>query len=255
MDTNTDKKTTIDDQDLLSFSTIADKWWDETGPFKPLHQMNPIRLRYIKDQIAKDDNTPKALEGLKILDIGCGGGLLCEPLSRMGAVVTGLDAAPENIETARNHATLQKDPAFNNLRYFDIPVEDFADLITAKKETQFDVVIALEIIEHVADIDLFLSKALACLKPGGTLIVSTLNRTAKSFALGIVAAEYILNLVPKGTHDWKKFVKPSEIVRILEKHNTSATDITGMTFNPLTSRFKLTDTDFGVNYFMTAIKT
>lgn len=254
MDTQTDKKTTIDDQDLLSFSTIADQWWDEMGPFKPLHQMNPIRLRYIKDKITDDVNDPHALKGISILDIGCGGGLLCEPLARMGATVTGLDAAPENIALAKKHAAQQHDTAFEDLRYFDMPVEDFADLITEKKETQFDVVIALEIIEHVADIDLFLTKALACLKPGGTLIVSTLNRTAKSFALGIVAAEYILNLVPKGTHDWKKFVKPSEIVRILENHKTAATDITGMTFNPLTSKFTLTDTDFGVNYFMTAIK-
>lgn len=240
---------TIDAEDVGRFEKIGAKWWDESGPMKPLHEMNPVRLQYIRDQICGhfdiSPNTFKALKDLKIIDVGCGGGILSEPLSRMGADVTGIDAGKENIKIAKAHAEKQG----LGITYKNITAEGLA-----ATKTKFDVVTALEIIEHVADVDMFLESCCKLVNKNGMIILSTLNRTAKSYLLGIVAAEYILRLLPPGTHDWKKFLRPSEIVRRLEKHGFQAVNICGLAYNPLTQRFALHKSDMGVNYFLTAVK-
>lgn len=240
---------TIDEKDLQQFEALGEKWWDESGPMKPLHQLNPTRIDYIRrmacDHFKKDPQKIGALAGLSALDIGCGGGLVAEPLARMGLAVTGADAGAENIRIAKAHAKAEK----LKIDYQTITAEALA----AKGKT-YDIVTALEIVEHVADVELFLSSCAALVKPGGMLIVSTLNRTAKSFALGIVAAEYILRWLPAGTHDWKKFLKPSEIAAPLTANGLALKDICGLTYNPLTRQFALNADDLDVNYFVTAFK-
>lgn len=224
-------------EEVNHFETMANQWWDENGPAKPLHKLNPTRLRYIQAQIS-DHFQKDSLEGLKILDVGCGGGLVCEPLSQLGAKVTGIDAGEQAIETAKAHA------AENGLD------------ITYKCETsdnhkgKYDVILALEIIEHLDDIEGFIESLKSLLKKDGIIIFSTLNRTPKSFALGIVAVEYIMRWVPRGTHDWKKFVKPSELATHAKKQGLHVQDITALIYNPLTDQFSLSDTDIMVNYFM-----
>lgn len=234
------QSTTIDPAEVAQFGLLADQWWDEKGPFKPLHRLNPVRLRYIRDQIQGHFET-STLKNLKILDIGCGGGLVCEPLTRLGAKVTGVDAAAENIAAAKLHA----EQAGLKIDYLCDSAENLA-----AQNKKFDVVLALEIVEHVADVPLFLSACRHLVKKEGLLILSTLNRTAKSFALGIVAAEYILRWVPAGTHDWRKFLKPSEIATHLKDMQIS--DVTGLTFQPLTGDFDLSKKDLDVNYFISA---
>lgn len=191
-------------------------------------------------------NDLKALKGLSVLDIGCGGGLVCEPMARLGADVTGIDADGTGIDAAKTHASLM-----------GLKIDyKAASTDTLKKQTpSFDIVLALEIIEHVTDIDAFVNDTLALCKPGGLVIFSTLNRTPKSFALGIVAAEYILGWVPKGTHRWKKFVKPSELSRAVRVHGGDILDICGMTFHPAKNTFRLSPGDLDVNYFMAVKKT
>ena len=240
--------TTIDPDNLRSFTDHAQGWWDESGPFKPLHQINPVRLAFIREEIIthfkiKEPNL-KPYQGLQILDIGCGGGLLCEPLCRLGATVTGIDAGPENIEVARAHAQ----QSGLDITYYATSAEAFA-----APSPGSDVVTALEIVEHVADIDLFICSCLKLLRPGGLLILSTLNRTAKSYLLGIIAAEYILNWVPRGTHNWKKFLEPAELAAYLEKHGSQLKSIKGISFNPLSRTWHLTN-DLGINYLMAARK-
>lgn len=229
-------------EELQNFELMADQWWDENGPSKPLHKLNPTRISYITNQITthfKKDS----VNGLSILDIGCGGGLVCEPLCRLGATVTGIDAGEIAISTAKNHAE------DNNLS------------ITYKCETadahngQYDVILALEIIEHLDDLSLFVSQVKKLLKPDGIIIFSTLNRTPKSFALGIVAAEYILRWVPRGTHNWKKFIKPSELARVVKNNALQVQDITGLIYNPFTDQFTLSESDIDVNYFMSVTNT
>lgn len=234
----------VNAQEINNFETIADKWWDINGPLKPLHKLNPTRIGYIKRQICdhfgKDFEDFNALQGLSVLDIGCGGGLVCEPLCRLGADVTGIDAGAKAIETATAHA---QDSGLN-ITYACETSDQHTD--------QYDVVLALEIIEHVDNVDQFVQSVLARVKPNGLVIFSTLNRTAKSFALGIVAAEYILRWLPHGTHSWKKFLKPSELARHIETNDFITTDITGLIYNPLIDQFSLSDQDIAVNYFMTA---
>ncbi len=243
------EQTTIDTQEVENFSALSDQWWDETGPFKPLHDLTPARIHYLKEQICayfdKDYNDPHALKGLSILDIGCGGGLVSEPLARLGADMTGVDASAQNIGVASHHA----EQMGLDITYINTTSEEMAT-----KKKKYDIVLALEIIEHVSDMDLFVKTALECLKPGGLIIFSTLNRTAKSYALGIVAAEYILRWLPKGTHSWKKFVKPSELAHLVEKNQASLLDVQGLVFKPLTQTFSLSKTDLSVNYFLTAKK-
>jgi 2-polyprenyl-6-hydroxyphenyl methylase/3-demethylubiquinone-9 3-methyltransferase len=240
---------TIDSHEIENFSALSDQWWDTNGPMKPLHKLNPTRLDYIKSQICahfdRDDSTFSSLDNLKLLDVGCGAGLICEPMARLGAEVTGLDASNNNINVAQEHAT----QSMLDITYLCDSIEN-----QATKKTRYDVILALEIIEHVADIPTFIHACMTCLKPGGIIIFSTLNRTPKSYALGILAAEYVLRWVPRGTHQWKKFVKPSEIVREIEKSNGQATDLCGLTYNPLKDIFLLNKNDLAVNYFLTAVR-
>lgn len=239
----TGPKSTVDEAEIRHFSQDSAHWWDENGPFRPLHRANPVRLKYIKAQVCRhfgrDALALDALEGLKILDVGCGGGLVCEPLSRLGAEVTGLDADANAIEAAKTHA------AQGGL-VIDYRCMDAVDL-----NEKFDVVLALEIIEHVPSPEEFIEMAAGKIVPGGLVIFSTLNRTPKSFALGIVGLEYILRWVPRGTHDWKKFVKPSEIARAARANGLTPGNVCGLTYNPLKGEFALSQTGTDVNYFLT----
>ncbi|MGH1455204.1 MAG: bifunctional 2-polyprenyl-6-hydroxyphenol methylase/3-demethylubiquinol 3-O-methyltransferase UbiG [Alphaproteobacteria bacterium] len=234
---------TIDDNEINHFAKDSGKWWDENGPFKPLHRLNPVRMKYIKQQICthfdRDVTALDALSDLNILDIGCGGGLASESLCRMGANVTGIDADTNAINTAKSHAKQSE---------LDI---NYQNGDAANLDQKFDIVCALEIIEHVSDINAFIKICVSRLKPGGILIMSTLNRTNKSYALGIIAAEYILGWVPRGTHNWKKFVKPSEIAAYTRPHNLTPNNVTGLIFNPLKNNFELSNTDLDVNYLIT----
>jgi 2-polyprenyl-6-hydroxyphenyl methylase/3-demethylubiquinone-9 3-methyltransferase len=243
------KKTTVDEKDLARFESLGDKWWDEQGPMKPLHQMNPVRMDYIRRAICTHFGRPhdrlRPLSGLRAADIGCGGGLVTEPLYRMGADVTGVDAGVENIRVAQAHAK----KTGLDIDYQATTVEKIA-----ASGQKFDIVTALEIIEHVSDVDLFVQSCCKIVRPGGLIIFSTLNRTAKSFLLGIVAAEYVLRWLPPGTHDWKKFVRPSEIARRVRKNGMDVRDVSGMVYNPMIRRFSISETDIGVNYFLTAIR-
>jgi len=233
----------VDQQEIRNFSKDSDHWWDEDGPFAPLHALNPVRMSYIKRQICehtgRDYDALDALKGLKVLDVGCGGGLVCEALARMGASVTGIDADENAIAVAKAHA----DESGLKIDYRCGAVEDL--------KGSFDVVLALEIIEHVnAPADLVAAVA-ARVKKGGLNIFSTLNRNPKSFLLGVIAAEYLLKWVPQGTHSWKKFVKPSEFTRFARAAGLRPFDITGLIYNPLRQQFMLSKTDIDVNYLMT----
>ncbi len=234
---------TIDSEDVAKFSAQADGWWDETGSFKPLHDITPIRIGYITDQINRHITVKKdGLKGLSIIDIGCGGGLAAEPLARLGADVTGIDASEKNIEIAKAHAMASG----LSINYQHSTAEDLA-----AKDTQYDVVLALEIIEHVANVDLFLKSLSDLCKPDGLIIITTLNRTMKSFALAIIGAEYIMRWLPVGTHNWKQFLRPSEIALPMEQHSCIQRDATGMTYNPIKRDWKLNQNDLDVNYLMT----
>lgn len=233
---------TLDAMEIRQFDDMAAHWWDESGPLKPLHKMGSVRMDYIKAQLCghfgRDD-----FSGLQIIDVGCGGGLVAEPLKRLGADVTGIDAGGENIKAARKHSARSK---------LDIDYRVSSAEEMAKEKKRFDAVIALEIIEHVADPKFFIASCCKLVKKGGMIILSTLNRTPKSYLLGIVAAEQVLKWVPEGTHDWEKFVKPSELKKMLEHEGFMAADVCGMIFNPLTDKFSLSREDVAVNYFMTA---
>ncbi|MBL4804256.1 MAG: bifunctional 2-polyprenyl-6-hydroxyphenol methylase/3-demethylubiquinol 3-O-methyltransferase UbiG [Alphaproteobacteria bacterium] len=237
----------IDTAEIENFSKDADRWWDENGPFKPLHHLNPVRMRYIKEQICehfdKDPNSLKSLKHISILDVGCGGGLVCEPLARLGADVTGADADPVAISTAKEHS-LASGLAID---YQRTPAEK----ITKK----YDVVLALEIIEHVQDPEEFVKTIAGLSKKDGLVIFSTLNRNPKSFLLGIVAAEYFLRWVPRGTHSWKKFIRPSELAKMGRQAALSPKNITGLIYNPVRSEFALSNKDLDVNYLMALKKT
>lgn len=245
------QQSTIADDEVERFAAQATEWWNPQGVFAPLHKINPLRVRYIRDQVASTSpQSPKSnaltpFKGLTMLDVGCGGGVLAEPLARLGGIVTGLDAAEAGIEAARTHAR-QSNLSIN---YQVGSVEKLA----ATGRT-FDVVTAMEIVEHVADVPLFVSSLARLVKPGGYLIMSTLNRSPKSFLLGIVAAEYILRWVPRGTHQWKKFVRPSELVALMQAHGCEPCDITGIAYDLRQSSFVLDQRDCAVNYLMTARK-
>lgn len=242
---------TRNDAEIEQFDRLAAEWWDESGPFKPLHRLNPVRMAYIRDQFT-DMPAPRSskrarhpLSGLRIADIGCGGGIVSEPLARMGAHVTGVDAGAENIAAARRHAEAMG----LTIDYKAMTAEDLA-----ATKAQFDAVTALEIIEHVEEPAFFVAACASLLKPGGRIVLSTLNRTPASFALGIVAAEYVLGWVPRGTHDWRKFVRPSELARMCEDAGLRIVDITGMVYRPVNGTFSLSKTDVAVNYFLSAVK-
>jgi len=242
-------KTTIDPAEIEKFSAIADEWWDPFGKFKPLHKFNPVRLAYIRDgacaHFDRDRRAKKPLEGLRLLDIGCGGGLVAEPMSRLGAEVVAIDAAERNIKTAMAHAA----PLGLDIDYRSTTVEDLA----AAGEPPFDIVLNLEVVEHVADVGLFLETAAGLVKPGGMMVMATINRTLKALALAKVGAEYLLRWVPAGTHDPRKFVKPEEAKAALARAGLSVTAEAGVGYNPLMNIWRINE-DTSVNYMLTAVK-
>ena len=239
-------RNTVDAHEIQAFSKDASHWWDAEGPFKPLHALNPTRMSFLRERICDhydlDQKTLKPFKDMNILDIGCGGGLVCEPLARLGATVTGADADQVAIEAAKDHAQ----QSGLDITYLNKPAEDI--------DETFNVVLALEIIEHVSDPSAFVENCARLCKPGGLVIFSTLNRTAKSYALGIVAAEYILRWVPQGTHSWKKFIKPSELSRLCRTHDLSPQNISGLIYNPLKKDFFISKSDLDVNYFLVCEK-
>lgn len=237
----------IDEGEVARFSALAAKWWDVKGEFAPLHRFNPTRVKFIRDTCLDHFNLESKARapftGLRLLDVGCGGGLLSEPMSRMGFQVTGLDASEKNIGTAKAHA----DQGGLDIRYLNQTVEQLADA----GEVLYDVVLTMEVIEHVTDPQAFLKTCAALVKPGGLLFVATLNRTLKAHALAIVGAEYILNWVPKGTHDWNKFLSPEEIRGFLDGTALLPDPAVGVSFHPLTQVWSLSD-DTDVNYMLVA---
>jgi 2-polyprenyl-6-hydroxyphenyl methylase / 3-demethylubiquinone-9 3-methyltransferase len=239
---------TIDDEEVARFSRLSGQWWDVRGPMAPLHKFNPVRLAYIRDRAAahfgRDAKRLDSLEGLRVLDIGCGAGILSEPLARLGSSVIGIDPARPNIAVARHHAAQS-----------GLAIDYRATTAEALAEAgeRFDMVLAMEVVEHVADFGLFVEVAAELVKPGGLLFVATLNRTVKSFALAIVGAEYILRWLPRGTHQWDKFITPNELEIAIEQSGMHVTGESGMMYNLLADRWQLTsDTD--VNYMVVAEK-
>ena len=234
------KKDTINKKEIDKFSKLADEWWDPEGKFKPLHNFNPVRLRYIKDTIIKkfgNRSEKLPLKDIKILDIGCGGGLLSEPLSRLGATVTGIDASERNIKIAKMHLKKSK----LNIDYYCSSPEKF---ITKEK---FDVVLNMEIVEHVNNVDFFLLKSSELLKKNGLMFIATLNKTLKSYIFAIIGAEYILKWLPIGTHDWNKFLKPDELINICKNNSLNLNNLIGVKFDILKNEWTISE-DSSVNY-------
>jgi 2-polyprenyl-6-hydroxyphenyl methylase/3-demethylubiquinone-9 3-methyltransferase len=240
---------TIDPAEVAKFEAMAAEWWDPNGKFKPLHQMNPCRLDYITQQIAaefdRDLTEPLPFQGLRLLDIGCGGGLLSEPMARLGATVVGADAAPRNIPVASLHA----EQSGLTIDYRHTTAEDMA----AAGE-QFDVVLNMEVVEHVADPLAYLTACQTLLKPGGLMICSTLNRNLKSFGMAIIGAEWVMRWLPKGTHDWAKFITPDELASLIGKAGLTVVDRKGMVFNPVRWDWSLSDRDLSCNYVTASVK-
>ena len=240
------KTNTINKKEIEKFSKIAEEWWDPNGKFKPLHNFNPLRISYLKDNIIKTFNIQKKdkiLSGVKILDIGCGGGLLCEPMSRLGAEVFGMDASEKNIEVAKIHAKKSN----LNIKYLCSSPEKF------KSDLKFDVILNMEIIEHVEDVDFFLKSCSKFLKKNGIMFVATLNKTLKSYLFAIIGAEYILKWLPIGTHEWEKFIKPEELINITKKYDLTLNDLRGVKLNLFTNNWELSN-DKSVNYIAKFIK-
>jgi 2-polyprenyl-6-hydroxyphenyl methylase / 3-demethylubiquinone-9 3-methyltransferase len=248
---------TIDAKEVKKFTAMADEWWSATGKFKPLHKFNPCRIFYIREKLInhfypsqnlalQDFTLPQGesdylpLKNLRILDVGCGGGLLCEPLKRLGADIVGVDAGEKNIAVAKIHA----EKSGLEIDYRNQDVEELA-----KTDEKFDVVLTMEVVEHVADVEKFLAAAKSCLKPNGLLFVATLNRTAKSYLNAIIGAEYVLRWLPRGTHDWKKFLKPSEINKIAENNNLQLLELSGFSYNLLKDEWKESE-NVDINYVM-----
>ena len=238
---------TINKDEINKFSKIADEWWDINGKFKPLHMFNPTRIEYILDVSLEyfkiDKNKKIPLKNLKILDIGCGGGLICEPMSRLGANVTGIDASSKSIEVAKSHAKKNN----LNINYLNAQPENL------KLKNEFDIILNLEVVEHVENLDLYLSSCFDLLKPKGIMFTATINRTLTSYIKAIVGAEYILRWLPIGTHDWNKFIKPEELEKKLTDLNFSINNLTGLSFNPLFQEWKRTK-NMSVNYILAAEK-
>ncbi len=236
----------IDPTEVEKFSAIAAEWWNPKGKFAVLHKFNPVRLAYIRDHVtahfARDPHQRRPFEGLQLLDIGCGGGLLCEPMARLGATVTGIDPSDKNIKTASVHAQEQG---------LDIGYRSTTAEQLAADGGVFDIILNMEVIEHVADPATFSATCSSMLKPGGLMFVATLNRTLKSFGLAIIGAEYVLGWLPRGTHQWEKFVTPEELTSWLEKAGLKVADRTGVAYNPLNDTWRrVNDTD--VNYILVA---
>ena len=240
------KNNTINKKEIEKFSKIAEEWWNPSGKFKPLHKFNPIRIAYIKNNIMntfKIRNQTKPLEKVKILDIGCGGGLLSEPMSRLGADVVGIDASEKNIQVAKLHAKKNN----LNIEYLCTSPENF------KENTKFDVILNMEIIEHVENVDFFLESCSKLLKKNGIMFVATINKTLKSYLFAIIGAEYIMRWLPIGTHEWEKFVKPDDLIEILKRYNLSLDICDGMKFNLIQDKWSISK-DKSVNYISKFIK-
>ena len=236
------KSSTINKKEIDKFSKIAEDWWNPEGKFKPLHQFNPERIKYIRDNTVKHfklTDKDKPFKNLNILDIGCGGGLLSEPMSRLGGNVTGIDASEKNIISAKIHAKQNN----LNISYFCNSPENF------KSNKKFDLVLNMEIVEHVEDVNFFIKKSSELLKKNGLMFVATLNRTLKSYILAIIGAEYILRWLPIGTHEWNKFLTPEELTNFGQKNSLLVEKIDGMVFNPLSNRWKVSQ-DCAVNYII-----
>lgn len=242
-------QTTVDPSEVAKFEAMAAEWWDPKGKFKPLHLMNPCRLDYITRQIAgefnRDLSTDRPFEGLRLLDIGCGGGLLSEPMARLGATVVGADAAAGNIPVAQVHA----EQSGLEIDYRNVTAEALAEA-----GEQFDVVLNMEVVEHVADPQAYLTACQQLLKPGGLMVCSTINRNPKSFAMAIVGAEYIMRWLPKGTHEWHKFITPDELVNLIQNAGLEPVDRKGFVFNPVSWQWKISDRDLSVNYVTASVK-
>ena len=231
----------VNTEEIEKFRRMADEWWDAEGKFKPLHEMNRLRLIYLRDCIKQCDID---IKGKKLLDVGCGGGLVSEPMSRLGANVLGVDAVEKNIEIATLHSV----DAGLNINYRHCTIEDIK-----RSGERFDIVLALEIVEHIDDVEKFIIDCLDVLNDGGIIFISTINRTYKAYGLAILGAEYILRWLPRGTHDWKKFVKPSEIKKIWDKYDVKVHDVSGMTYSVLQQNWKLSSA-LDVNYIICGIK-
>lgn len=233
---------TVNRDEVEFFAKLADTWWDPKGPFKPLHKLNPTRLRYIRQTVEAhfgiEPGKVKPFEGLRFLDIGCGGGLVSEPMARLGADMIGVDASANNIGTAKTHAEQTG---------ITVDYRNTTSEALAEAGELFDVIINMEVVEHVADVDLYLASCRKLLKPGGIMLTSTLNRNAKSFLFAIVGAEYVLKWLPKGAHDWRKFITPDELGNHLEKAGCTETSRTGFVFSPI-GGWVLSSSDLSVNY-------
>lgn len=241
--------TTVDAGEIAKFEAMAAEWWDVNGKFKPLHMLNPCRLDYITTQIAaefdKDLKTREAFKGLRILDIGCGGGLLAEPMARLGADVVGADAAERNIPVAKVHAEQSG---------LEIDYRHTTAEAMAAAGEQFDVVLNMEVVEHVADPLAYLTACQQLLKPGGLMICSTINRNAKSYLMAIIGAEHIMRWLPKGTHEWDKFITPDELFDLIRNSGLEPVDRTGFVFNPIAWSWSLSEGDLSVNYVTASVK-
>ena len=239
--------TTINKEEIQKFSNLADEWWDVKGKFKPLHMFNPIRIEYIleklKNHFQLDVNKENYLSKLKILDIGCGGGLISEPLARLGGDITGIDASEKNIKVASLHAKKNN----LNISYLNKSPEEMSD------KDKFDVILNLEIVEHVEDVNLYLESCSNLLKENGIMFTATINRTLLSYLKAIIGAEYILRWLPIGTHDWNKFLKPEELEQKMSGKNFKTIEIKGLSYNPIFNKWKKTD-DLSVNYIISSLK-
>lgn len=248
MSTSTLPSTSVDPAEVERFDRLAAEWWDERGPMAPLHKLNPTRLGYIRERVAdhfqRDPRDPKPLRGLAVLDVGCGAGVLAEPLARLGGQVTGIDPATDNLRVARDHARA----GGLEIDYRQQTVEALA-----AQSARFDLVLVMEVVEHVADVPAFLAATGQVVAEGGALVLATLNRTPRSFALAIVGAEWLLRWLPRGTHDWSKFVKPSEAARGLRQGGLEVQHTIGMVYDPLHDRFRLSR-DQAVNYMLFATR-
>ena len=234
------KNNTINKKEIEKFSKIAEEWWNPSGKFKPLHKFNPIRITYIKENIINSfniKNQTKPLKKVKILDIGCGGGLLSEPMSRLGADVVGIDASEKNIQVARLHAKKNN----LNIKYLCTSPENF------KEKTKFDVILNMEIVEHVEEVNFFLKSCSKLLKKNGIMFVATINKTLKSYIFAIIGAEYIMRWLPIGTHEWEKFVKPNDLIKILKSHSCKLDRLDGMNYNLVKDKWSVS-IDKSVNY-------
>jgi 2-polyprenyl-6-hydroxyphenyl methylase/3-demethylubiquinone-9 3-methyltransferase len=239
--------TTINKEEIQKFSRLADEWWDVNGKFKPLHMFNPIRIEYITDNIKKHFKIKKVesnfLEGLNILDIGCGGGLISEPMARLGGIVTGIDASEKNINVANLHSK----KSGLKINYLNTSPENLNNF------EKYDVILNLEIVEHVDNVNLYIKSCYKLLKKGGLMFTATLNRSFLSYIKAIIGAEYILRWLPIGTHDWNKFIKPEELEKYLSKEKFSTMDIKGLNFNPFIKKWKKSE-DLSVNYIICSVK-